>query len=80
MVNRLCFCLLLYVWEVLYVTLMLARGITDPKQNPLAYVNLLGKEVSYVATNFGRACLSKMSCDLQNYDMIITYSQCVQYP
>ena len=57
----------------MYVTLMLAWEITDPKQTVafamLTYV--LGKEVSYVAESLGGACFK---FDLQKYDVITTHT------
>jgi len=50
------------------MTLILAQEITDPK------LNSLGKEVSYAAMIFGGACLNKISCDLQKYDVITAHT------
>ena len=38
---------------------------------------MLGKEISYAAMNFGRACLNKLSCNLHKYDVITT--RCAQH-
>ena len=59
------YCNFRYAWEVLNVALILAQMITGSR---------LGKEISFVAMSFGRACLSKISPDLHKYDTIITHT------
>ena len=36
--------------------------------------SMLGKEISFVAMSFSRACLSKISPDLHKYDAITTHT------
>ena len=64
------------MFSMLYVTSMLTQEITDPNQTVALYVNLLVKEVSYLAMKLGTACLNKM-LDVHKYYVITTHTVCV---